>query len=61
MEGRQERACLMEAGCSKPKNCSRCGFNRKEAARRKRLPLMPGEDGLLRKVIPRKKEAEERP
>lgn len=42
--------CLM-GGCAEPRNCENCGFDRKEAARRKRLPfsIMPG--GIRRKVV----------
>ena len=32
-------------------DCSRCGWNRAENARRKAIPLTKNEDGLWRKVI----------
>lgn len=31
--------------------CLRCGFEEKEAERRKALPLIKGEDGLMRKHV----------
>lgn len=48
--------CLMcpGAGCAWPTGCSKCGFDRKEAERRKRLPLILCEDRLYRKIIGKK-------
>lgn len=34
--------------------CWRCGHNVLEAARRQRIPLTKCEDGLMRKLIPKK-------
>ena len=34
-------------------DCDTCGFNAAEAERRKQIPLVLGEDGLLRKYIRR--------
>ena len=51
---RKRSACQLEAGCAQPKDCSKCGFNKREAARRRRLPLEQGPNGLWRKVIRRK-------
>lgn len=31
--------------------CRRCGFERQEEKRRKALPLIKGEDGLMRKHV----------
>ena len=45
--------CL-KSGCDDIRECSRCGWNEKEAARRKKIPLKLREDGLHRKIIPRK-------
>lgn len=45
--------CL-RGGCDVIGQCSRCGFDRSENERRKLLPLVKGEDGLRRKIIPRK-------
>ena len=45
--------CL-QGGCSHHndfKSCPRCGFNRDEDKRRKKLPMIKGEDGLLRKYV----------
>ena len=44
--------CLKN-GCFWPSNCSRCGFDKAENERRKKLPLVLGRDGLRRKIIPR--------
>lgn len=46
-----------EYGCGATgrKACAHCGFNAREAKRRKRLPLELGSDGLWRKVIRREK------
>lgn len=50
--------CLKN-GCYWPSNCSRCGFNKAEAERRKKLPLVLWSDGLRRKIIPRKERPED--
>lgn len=53
-------SCTMGTlGCTNPRRCDECGFERTESARRKALPLETGPDGLRRKVIRRKKEEEE--
>ncbi len=41
-------------GCASPGGCESCGFDKREAERRKLLPLTIGPDGLARKVIRRK-------
>jgi len=43
-------------GCGNP-NCARCGFDRAEAERRRKLPLVRGRDGLRRKIIKRQEGA----
>lgn len=43
-------------GCKGPHECKGCGFDRKEAERRKRLPLYLCTDGLARMFIVRKAE-----
>ena len=45
--------CL-KGSCTVNRECARCGFNEKEDARRKQIPLTLGKDGLRRKIIPRK-------
>lgn len=45
--------CLM-GGCAHflgYDHCKHCGFNKYEDRRRKRLPLIMGEDGLRRKYV----------
>ena len=42
--------CLM-GGCAEPRNCENCGFDRKEAARRRRLPFSIMPDGIRRKFV----------
>lgn len=42
--------CLM-GGCAEPRNCENCGFDRKEAARRSRLPFAIRPDGIRGKVV----------
>ena len=49
--------CLC-GGCDTIGKCSRCGFDRAEAARRKLLPLVKGRDWLYRIIIPAKSESE---
>lgn len=41
------------AGCSAGEGpwCARCGFNKREDERRKKLPLVEGTDGICRKLI----------
>ncbi len=43
--------CL-RGGCIWSKECERCGFDKKEDARRKAIPLTLCTDGLRRKLIP---------
>lgn len=43
-------------GCGFPQ-CSGCGFDRAEAERRRKLPLVRGRDGLRRKIIKRQEGA----
>lgn len=45
------RNCLC-GGCDAIGQCTRCGFDRAENERRKKLPLV-NIDGLRRKIIPR--------
>ena len=40
-------------GCRVPWDCPHCGFDKKEAERRKHIPLTPNYLGLLRKNIGR--------
>lgn len=47
------QGCL-KGSCTISRDCARCGFNEKEDARRKQIPLTLCEDGLRRKIIPRK-------
>lgn len=46
--GHRIEAC----GC----NCPRCGWNEEEAKRRKVIPLTMQEDGLRRKILPRRED-----
>ena len=49
---RKTRVCCLLHGCdAEIQNCERCGWNKKEAARRKRLPLVRCADGLRRKLV----------
>lgn len=41
-------------GCRYAVDCERCGFDRAENERRKKIPLTLCKDGLMRKIIPRK-------
>lgn len=50
--------CL-KGGCYWPGKCSTCGFDRKEAERRKALPLVPDRNGILRKIV-KQPESEEK-
>lgn len=52
--------CLMH-GCGNISKCFFCGFNRREAQRRKHIPLTPNEAGLLHKNVafPQQKESVE--
>ena len=52
--------CLM-GSCTMGGDCERCGFDRKEDERRKKLPLTLCEDGLMRKIIPKRDGGEEVP
>lgn len=47
------KGCL-KGRCDDIQGCSRCGWNEKEDARRKKIPLTLCEDGLRREIIPRK-------
>lgn len=38
-------------GCRVPGGCEGCGFDKREAERRKQLPLTIGTDGLARKIV----------
>lgn len=44
----------IKGGCYGVHNCSGCGFDKAEDARRKEIPLTLCEDGLRRKIIHRK-------
>ena len=39
-------------GCKGPHTCERCGFDHREAARRRRLPFFLFSDGLIRMIVP---------
>ena len=41
-------------GCASPGGCESCGFDKREAERRKQIPLDIGSDGLARKIVGRK-------
>ena len=45
--------CLC-GGCYQIGMCKRCGFDKTENERRKKLPLVKCSDGLMRKIIPAK-------
>jgi len=56
-EDKRFPGCMLNPayGCTAgEKKCGGCGFDRAEAERRKRLPFVRGEDGLLRKIVKRK-------
>lgn len=53
MMAEKVKGCL-RGSCDDIRECSRCGWNEKEATRRKKIPLTLCEDGLRRKIIPRK-------
>lgn len=44
--------CLL-GGCDTIGKCSRCGFDREENERRKKIQLVRGNDGIRRKIIQR--------
>ena len=48
---KKESGCLLHGCDAEIKNCARCGWNRQEAARRRRLPLVRCADGLKRKIV----------
>ena len=48
---RKQPVCLLRGCDAEPKDCARCGWNKKEAARRRRLPLTRCKDGLQRKLV----------
>ena len=50
--------CILQ-GCTDGQGpwCIRCGHNKYENERRRRLPLVTGEDGLSRKYVGVEKEA----
>ena len=50
--------CL-KGGCYWPGKCATCGFDRKEAERRKAMPLVPDRNGILRKIV-KQPESEEK-
>lgn len=39
-------------GCKGPFTCETCGFDHREAARRRRLPFFLFSDGLIRMIVP---------
>lgn len=57
-ENKRPKGC-MNVTCFDHRGCSRCGFFEEEAARRKMIPLTLCKDGLMRKLIPRKSNAQE--
>ena len=51
--------CLYSvAGCRGPIECLHCGFDQKEAERRKTIPLTRSKDGTRRKVIRQRRNQE---
>jgi len=52
-ENKRVTNCI-KGGCYDVHNCSECGFDKAEDARRKEIPLTLCEDGLRRKIIHRK-------
>lgn len=40
-------------GCASPGGCESCGFDKREAERRKQIPLTIGSGGLARKIVGR--------
>ena len=56
--------CMMapQIGCGRiATSCATCGFDRREARRRKELPLEEGPDGLMRKVVKRREASGQSP
>lgn len=47
-----QQCMLKDGGAGCGLQCERCGWNRQEYERRKALPLVRGEDGLRRKILP---------
>lgn len=43
--------CLLHGCDAEVKNCACCGWNKAEALRRSRLPLVRCADGLRRKIV----------
>ena len=48
---RKRVVCLIEGQCMEPRDCTNCGFEKSENKRRKRLPLVRGENGKRHKII----------
>ncbi len=48
---KKQKDCLLRGCDAVIRNCARCGWNKREAARRKRLPLVRCADGLRRKLV----------
>ena len=48
---RRQAFCLLHDCAAEIRDCETCGWNKKEAARRSRLPLTRCADGLRRIVI----------
>ncbi len=47
---KKQKDCLLRGCDAVIRNCARCGWNKREAARRKHLPLVRCADGLRRKL-----------
>ncbi len=51
--------CLYsQSGCSGPCECLYCGFDRKEAERRRSLPMIRSKDGTRRKIVRKRRKSE---
>ena len=48
---KKQSGCLLHGCDAEIKTCVRCGWNKQEAARRRRLPLVRCADGLRRKLV----------
>ena len=48
---KKQMACLLHGCDAEIRDCTVCGWNKEEAARRSRLPLIHCRDGLRRKLV----------
>ena len=48
---KKQKYCLLHGCDAELKTCACCGWNKRETARRKRLPLVRCADGLRRKFV----------